>query len=222
MPRSKIYSTKQEKLRAERAKSARHYQKNRELILARRKERRKQKHVSEECEKREKRIAKKNSLKVERQGRRAVQLLEAKGERNETCPVWRMRNVENALNTETKDCPSSYLDNVCQELLAWYISEDRTSKNPLDYPRLVFHSFLHAVDRIGALILEDIGGGELTEEWRASQRMRKRLVVIIDCLDALAMGVMSGDLVEEHEKRCLNHQKEVWRRCMDGIDDLDD
>ncbi|KAK7021082.1 hypothetical protein VNI00_017528 [Paramarasmius palmivorus] len=214
MPRTKIYCSRRAKKEAERAKSARHYEKNRDAILARKRELRKAQKERQRLSEQTVRIAKREERQATEEKQHTKEVKQAAWASGYEDAVGKLRRLEHGLNKETGSCVSRHLDNICTAVLAWYQSS-RTSDSPLDYHQLVFTAMQGGIDRVSSDILRQFGSG-FQKEWQRSQTLSRRVTRILCCLDGMSMGVMGEDLDELYQARRLRHQRQPWRNWVDG------
>ncbi|KAK7028200.1 hypothetical protein VNI00_014890 [Paramarasmius palmivorus] len=215
MPRVKKYCTKQAKLEAERAKSARHYSKNRTQILARKRLRRKEAKETISRNEADIRKVRRGVCKSQEQTKHEKQLKEAQEIRNEDSPLWRLRNVENGFNREMQGRVSAYLDRMYERVVAWYSSDDRTGRCPVGFPQDVLSTYITAIDRISSALLEN-ETTELLAEWPKADKLRQRIRRVIGCLDDLELAVQTSELLKQGSRCELLFQKVSLRRWLDG------
>ncbi|KAK1226509.1 hypothetical protein PQX77_010517 [Marasmius sp. AFHP31] len=170
MPAHRKHKSKEAQRQASLHKSKTYYQRNREDILAKKRDAY------------AKVAARSRKLRKQEVDEEKRALWEAKSQTElKTNSLQRLRALEESINREISNSGSGYLERLFAEFLAW----TRTSTearfpliSPLELPFKVFNSMLDAVAKIGNAILNEYGP---YSEWKECQRLTRRIRCLIRC-----------------------------------------
>ncbi|EEB94288.1 hypothetical protein MPER_06918, partial [Moniliophthora perniciosa FA553] len=190
MPRLKVCRTKALIREANRIKSARHYHKHRESILASKKAAREKLRQEEEIERqvpdillktRTKRTFRIKANKKRRQER--FQTDQAEMGRLATDyfdPASRLQRLKNGLMQVTGSCPSGYIENLFNLYMQLRESGTKRKNTPLSDAQVMFDTMLSSIYRFTQEILNMNG---LNADFKRAEAFAGQVRTLIRCLD---------------------------------------
>ncbi|KAK1222722.1 hypothetical protein PQX77_014427 [Marasmius sp. AFHP31] len=196
MPAHRKHKTKEAQRKASLQKSKNYYEKNREEILAKKRDTY------------NKATARKRKLRKQEvdEGKRALWEIKSQTE-IKTDSLKRLRALEESINRELSNSGSGYLERLFTEFLAWTQTSPEAGLSPispLELPFKVFSSMLDTVAKIGNAILNEYGP---YAEWKECQRLTQRIRCLIRCAN-------------EWECTHLEHQTQADTASKSMLEDL--
>ncbi|KAK1233219.1 hypothetical protein PQX77_003628 [Marasmius sp. AFHP31] len=211
MPARCKHKTKKEQREASLQRFKTYYQKNREVILAK-------KQVAY------KKAATQNwKLRKQEIDERKRDMWETKSQtENKVDSVKQLRLLEENINQELLNSGSQYLERLFAEYLAWTQLPSETDVSPLELAFKVFSSMLDAVAKIGNAILNEYGA---YGEWKECQRLTRRIRCFIHCmnewettyLENQTQGKGGGTLEDLYSKAKLAFQGPLTKEWLDRV-----
>ncbi|KAK7053236.1 hypothetical protein VNI00_003861 [Paramarasmius palmivorus] len=220
MPRPLKHKTKKDRAKANREKVARHYARNRDRILAQKKEARtrglaeaQQQQKKEEIEMRKRRKASHwHDLQQD-----------MKMYHDKKDPLDHIRVLFRGLERHTNRSPSTYIENTCRHYLQF---KQSTAANlafqcPIRNAHIVMSNLLRGTQLFSERLLREYG---CTEYFKRAESFARRLRLIIYCIDDIESYLLDedADLKKAYEKNELKVQDVRVKKWVDGEEDVPD
>ncbi|KAK7019197.1 hypothetical protein VNI00_018155 [Paramarasmius palmivorus] len=222
MPRKKVHKNSQARREAAKQKAQRYYYSQREVILERRKNARKQRQTleaeAEVCARKERKERHRHHQgELHQKKLRDAELIPSHSGHDRD-PEWHMLRIENALMKEKgkHDRLSHYFDGIVLKLLKWDSANPdlRPPVSPLNAPGQVLRTLFKQAEQYTEALSSQ--GGH-TEAYQQALKVYMCLYWLSTALEDVEGSLATGNLAQRHAEDGLRCQHQLWRAAVDGI-----
>ncbi|KAK7448895.1 hypothetical protein VKT23_013627 [Stygiomarasmius scandens] len=207
MPRPKLYKNKQQQQLANCTNSNKHYEKNKDIINAKRRQKHQAKcKAAAEAEAVERKRKRENYWKQEG-------LKHKESGSSKSCPLAGIRNIQCLLNKTTNYQPSSFLEQICLEYQEWLKADQMAITSPIRNGIKIFESLFESSKPFTHTILQQHGCGS---EYSEATRIQTRISKMVLCLEDMEIAQIEGRLGLMYKLQRLLYQDAAMVHYIDG------
>ncbi|KAK7437561.1 hypothetical protein VKT23_018459 [Stygiomarasmius scandens] len=206
MPRTKTHNSKHQRKLANRAKSKKHYERNKDSINAKRR----QKYHQQQKVAAEAAVIERKRKRERYWEQEALKQKEPTG--SGSCPITGIRGIQQALNQATSYTPSSYLEKIYHEYQQWIHGQLETQP-PISVALKKFEALFDSSKPFTNLILQQYG---YDSEYSEAARIQNRVQKMIGCLEDMELAQMECRLELSYKLGRLLFQDQATVNYIDG------